>query len=69
MNQGELCLSLRDAYGVIFTDAEREHLTYGHFLEDWEAFCDDEAKQEENVMATTTSVTYDQAIEFLRANQ
>mmetsp|Transcript_595 Transcript_595/g.1391 ORF Transcript_595/g.1391 Transcript_595/m.1391 type:complete len:117 (+) Transcript_595:637-987(+) len=31
-------LSLEDAYEVIFTEAEREHLTYEHFLEDWVAF-------------------------------
>ncbi|OEU07544.1 hypothetical protein FRACYDRAFT_197568 [Fragilariopsis cylindrus CCMP1102] len=31
-------LSLEEGYDVIFTAAERESLTYEHFLEDWSAF-------------------------------
>lgn len=31
-------LDLKDCYNVLFTDAEREHLTFEHFLQDWDAF-------------------------------
>jgi len=31
-------ISLRQAYDVLFTDGEKEHLTYDNFLEDWRAF-------------------------------
>jgi len=31
-------LALEDAYKVIFTEAEREHLEYEGFIEDWKAF-------------------------------
>ena len=31
-------LSLQQAYLILFTEEEREHLTYDHFLEDWEAY-------------------------------
>jgi len=40
-------LSLEEAYKVIFTEAEREHLTYEHFLEDWLAFLQDKVGKEE----------------------
>ena len=43
----EVVLSLEDAYHVLFTDAEREHLTIEHFLEDWDAYCDTEEEQEQ----------------------
>ncbi len=64
-------MELEDAYGVMFTDAEREHLTYKHFLEDWEAFCREEEhdKPEPLELQNTSMVTYDRALGFLRANQ
>eukprot|EP00980_Cylindrotheca_fusiformis_P031562 scaffold26556_cov181-Cylindrotheca_fusiformis.AAC.2 len=31
-------LDLRSAYQELFTDSEKEHLTYDSFLEDWDAF-------------------------------
>jgi len=31
-------LKLPQAYEALFTEAEREHLTYEDFLEDWQAF-------------------------------
>ena len=40
-----LVLSLEDAYHILFTDAEREHLTIEHFLEDWDAYCDTEEEK------------------------
>ena len=66
-------MALEDAYGVMFTDAEREHLTYEHFLEDWEAFCQEEEEEEDKPEAleaqNTSMITYDRALSFLRANQ
>jgi hypothetical protein len=72
-NSNSKHLSLEEAYEVVFTDAEREHLTYEHFLEDWEAFCKEEENQEEPDKLGETNVkgimTYDLALNFLRANQ
>jgi hypothetical protein len=66
-------LSLEEAYEIVFTDAEREHLTYEHFLEDWEAFCKEGEKLEEPDTVRETNgkaiMTYDLALNFLRANQ
>ena len=31
-------LDLRAAFAIMFTEAEREHLLFEHFLEDWLAF-------------------------------
>ena len=64
-------MELEDAYGVMFTDAEREHLTYEHFLEDWEAFCQEEEQDRPKSLEVqnTSMITYDRALSFLRANQ
>lgn len=64
-------MSLQDAYGAMFTEAEREHLTYEHFLEDWEAFCQEEKEDKSPTLddQNTSIVTYDLALSFLRANQ
>ena len=60
-------MDLEEAYLAIFTDAEREHLTYEHFLEDWDAFCQEEEQQLEG--QKTAIMTYDIALSFLKANQ
>jgi hypothetical protein len=69
-------LSLEEAFGVIFTAAEREHLTYEHFLEDWEAFqC--RRTSGDDVKTSSTShihpegicMTYDMAVQFLKEMQ
>ena len=39
-------LSIEEAYDVLFTEAEREHLTYEHFLEDWWAFLQEEKEEQ-----------------------
>eukprot|EP00533_Pseudo-nitzschia_delicatissima_P012599 CAMPEP_0197266580 /NCGR_PEP_ID=MMETSP1432-20130617/3089_1 /TAXON_ID=44447 /ORGANISM="Pseudo-nitzschia delicatissima, Strain UNC1205" /LENGTH=156 /DNA_ID=CAMNT_0042731467 /DNA_START=118 /DNA_END=588 /DNA_ORIENTATION=- len=64
-------LSLEEAYGVMFTEAEREHLTYEYFLEDWEAFQQEEqtTKEEDGEINSTAIMTFDLALSFLRANQ
>ncbi len=61
-------LSLGEAYEVMFTEAEREHLTYEYFLEDWEAFCEP-ATHEVGETNSTAIMTFDLALNFLRANQ
>ena len=35
----DVLLDLEMCYAIIFTDAEKEHLDYEHFLEDWDAYC------------------------------
>lgn len=52
-------LSLYDAYQVLFSDAEREHLTYDFFLEDWYTFSYTEKY----------TMTVDEAISFLHQMQ
>ena len=81
----KLVLSLEDAYHVLFTDAEREHLTIEHFLEDWDAYCDTEEGTFYGVVAGSSinssclegggrrrrrdEVSFDQAIKFLEFSQ
>eukprot|EP00934_Nitzschia_sp_Nitz4_P005639 Nitzschia sp. Nitz4//scaffold109_size72162//12928//13917//NITZ4_005835-RA/size72162-processed-gene-0.38-mRNA-1//-1//CDS//3329532730//5629//frame0 len=55
--------SLVDAYPLLFTDAEREHLTYEHFLEDWAVFCEANSKD------SLEEVSYETALDFLREMQ
>jgi EEF1A lysine methyltransferase 4 len=56
--------ALEDAFWkVIFTDAEREHLTYEHFLEDWTAFL------EQRPHLPRDEMTFETAIEFLNEMQ
>jgi SAM-dependent methyltransferase len=57
-------LPLVQAYAVMFTEAEREHLTYDHFLEDWQAFLNDKED-----LAGATVVTFDVALAFLTEMQ
>ena len=69
-------LSLEEAYEVIFTQAEREHLTFEHFLEDWEAFREggiqgrcDLQNSDGNNHNHQQGMDYDLAIRFLELNQ
>ena len=56
-------LALEPAYLALFTDAEREHLTYEHFLEDWDAYLEQRATVPRN------SICCDEAIRFLQEMQ
>lgn len=56
-------LSVEEAYKHLFTDAEREHLPYDFFLEDWQAFC------EQRKLAVDSCLTYALAVEFLNDMQ
>jgi len=60
---GTLPLPLKDCYDVLFTEAEREHLTYEFFLEDWTAF------HESHGDLSRDSMTIDTALLFLKEMQ
>jgi len=60
-------LSLEEAFAVLFTEAEREHLTFEHFLEDWDAF--EEARKMSTATSSATSITFDVALQFLQETQ
>uniref|UniRef100_A0A7S1BLB4 Uncharacterized protein n=1 Tax=Corethron hystrix TaxID=216773 RepID=A0A7S1BLB4_9STRA len=61
-------LPLKDCYNVLFTEAEKEHLDYDFFLEDWAAFrekenhCDDKKISQDRM-------TIDIALKFLEEMQ
>lgn len=57
-------LGLSRAYQELFTDAEREHLTYEHFLEDWNAFL-----QSNDEGIPKDSISYETALRFLEEMQ
>ena len=59
--------SLEDCYNILFTDAEREHLTYDLFLEDWEAFLDTE--NDSTLLQPHDCMSLDTAFKFLEAMQ
>ncbi|GKY93098.1 hypothetical protein MPSEU_000278000 [Mayamaea pseudoterrestris] len=56
-------LSLPDAYNVMFTNAEREALSYDLFMEDWQAYTIDKKAIESNY------ISYQTAIDFLEEMQ
>jgi hypothetical protein len=56
-------LDLPSAFVALFTPAEREHLTYEHFLEDWSAFTD---KRPE---LPIDRLSYETAVAFLQEMQ
>jgi hypothetical protein len=39
LSRADVTLDLKTCYDIIFTEAEKEHLAYEHFLEDWCAYC------------------------------
>jgi SAM-dependent methyltransferase len=55
----ELNLSLVASYHALFTDAERENLSYDLFMEDWDAFV------EKNPELPVDQISYDTAVRFL----
>lgn len=58
-------LPLLECFDILFTEAEREHLTYDFFLEDWKAFYD--SYQKEGV--SESDMTIDIALLFLEEMQ
>jgi hypothetical protein len=61
-------LSLPEAYEVLFTDAEREHLEYDHFLQDWHGFLSSSTTTTSTSLDRTT-MTLDTALAFLKEVQ
>ena len=51
-------LDLRKCYDALFTEAEREHLTFEHFLEDWDAFLETRPNIERDCMSFETAVAF-----------
>jgi hypothetical protein len=49
-------LPLPQCYTVLFTDAEREHLTYDNFLEDWRAYL--VGQQEQRITTSSGSLDH-----------
>jgi Methyltransferase domain len=71
-----LLLTLEEAYNALFTDAEREHLTMEHFVEDWDAFCceslggeKDSISSKDNQHKTEEVVSFELALKFLEFSQ
>ena len=67
-------LRLPEAYQFMFTDAEREHLTYEHFLEDWHAFMTHQVQTPTNNIdekdeGDTTRISCETALAFLKEMQ
>jgi ubiquinone/menaquinone biosynthesis C-methylase UbiE len=61
-------LDLKEAYQEMFTDAEREHLTFEHFLEDWHAFLQEQNSGENNELPPDM-ISYSTVMKFLTAMQ
>jgi hypothetical protein len=63
-------LTLLQAYPVLFTDAEREHLTFENFLQDWQAFLEmDAAQGHAGQQLSLTEMTFETALLFLKEMQ
>ncbi len=64
----EAILDLKQCYGIMFTDVEREHLDYEHFLEDWDAFCSSKHGRDDDV-SNRGGMTVAIALDFLTEMQ
>ena len=64
-NLDSFVLSLEGCYGVLFTEAEKEHLTFEYFMEDYEAYC----KENEYKQRRKNGMTFNEAVGFLKAMQ
>lgn len=62
-------LPLKYCYDVLFTEAEKEHLSYDYFLEDWCAFCEKCLDEKNTSTNTKDGMTFETAIQFLDAMQ
>ena len=60
---GDELLDLQTCYTVLFTEAEREHLTFEHFMQDFDAFL--ETRQ--NI--TRECMSFETAVDFLEEMQ
>jgi SAM-dependent methyltransferase len=51
-------MHLDKAYEILFTEAERDHLTYEYFLEDWEAFIEHHLELPKDRMSLQTAIAF-----------
>ena len=51
-------VDLQEAYGIMFTDAEREHLTFDLFLEDWNAFLTNRPGLPKHAVSLETAISF-----------
>lgn len=49
---------LRDAYLILFTEAEREHLSYDLFIDDWQAYILDKPDLPRNCLSLDTALAF-----------
>ena len=63
----DVVLDLKQCYEILFTDAEKEHLAYEYFLEDWEAYCERLGKGD--TIHPREGMTVDIALDFLKEMQ
>eukprot|EP00956_Cyclotella_meneghiniana_P007700 scaffold10321_cov69-Cyclotella_meneghiniana.AAC.2 len=56
-------LDLKQCYNILFTELEKEHLTFAYFLEDWQVYCEKHGYTKRNC------VTLHMALDFLREMQ
>lgn len=66
-NEDGAVLDLKQCYSILFTEAEKEHLTYEYFIEDWEAYCKRRESQKDAL--SREGMTVDIALDFLREMQ
>ena len=59
-------LPLRLCYKILFTDAEKEQLSYEYFMEDWIEYC---RKKNDDGCMKTNGMTYRTAVDFLEMMQ
>ena len=64
-NLTSFVLSLEGCYRVLFTEAEKEHLTFEYFMEDYEAYCEENEYEQRR----KNGMTLDEAVRFLKAMQ
>ena len=67
-SETEALLNLEQCYDIIFTDAEKEHLDYEHFREDWDAYCSSRAEADGSSI-NTCGMTVAIALDFLNEMQ
>jgi hypothetical protein len=63
----EVILDLKTCYHILFTDSEKEHLDYDHFLEDWDAYYNDKYSDNESIRCE--GMTVEIALDFLKEMQ
>ncbi|KAL7526748.1 hypothetical protein ACHAWF_001896 [Thalassiosira exigua] len=59
-------LDLKGCYDILFTDAEKEHLSYEYFIEDWDAYCE---RKGSGSPIEEKGMTVDVALDFLKEMQ